>query len=572
MSRALQIAVVCAFALPAVAGEQPYARGLIDTAVFSNHDRAGITPSATCDDATFLRRLSLTTTGQLPAPAEVREFLGDKSFDKRERKIDQRLADPLHAAVWATKLSELTGNHPGALESPDELKPKRAKMGHDWFRRQIEGNRPYDEMVAAILTATSRDEEPIDEWIEREASIVAASRTGFDAPYADRDSYDLLWRRDPVDGKYPTEEIAERVASSFLGIRINCAKCHDHPFDPWTQAEYRQFVALFAKVDFGLSPELRSHLTSRLAERRERQRRGEDPGPALPKVREVYLSPDRVVTETSKPLGGPLIPSSEADPRVVLSDWLREPGNPYFARNIVNRVWAHYFGRGIVEPLDSLASRQEVAHGELLDQLAQEFVAQGYDLRWLERDILTSRAWQLSAEPNETNARDEMLFSRFSIRLPSPEVTIDMWTAAVGVTPDFGVDSPKGIRAVEIAPSTLGDTRWGPLLRLMNRNPRTEPCDCAPDSGPSIRQTLSLMSDRHLLGDLAKSEILSYAASHDDDHHVIDELYLRTLSRFPTDDERVALQKHIHGSGDRQRAFADALWALVNSHEFLTIH
>jgi hypothetical protein len=226
----------------------------------------------------------------------------------------------------------------------------------------------------------------------------------------------------------------------------------------------------------------------------------------------------------------------------------------------------------MIEPLDSLSSRQDVVHGELLDRLAQEFVAHEYDLRWLEREVLSSNAWQLSAEPNETNAADETLFSRSYVRLPPPEVTIDMWTSAVGVEPDFGKDVPPGIRAIEIAPSTLADNRWGPLLRLMNRNPRTETCDCAPDAGPSIRQTLSLMSDRHLLDDLAKSDFLSFASSHDSDNDVIDELFLRTLSRFPTDDERAALRDHLAMADDRQQAFADALWALVNSHEFLTIH
>ncbi len=572
-ARLTLLVLLLGHAVPSIAGEalsQP--ASLIDEQVFARLDEAGIAPSGPVDDATFLRRLSLTTTGQLPTPAEVREFLADTTPNKRQRKIDERLVDPLHAAVWATKFSELTGNHPAALEGPDELKPKRAKMGHDWFRRQIAENRPYDELIAAILTATSRDDIPIDEWIEAEANIVTASRTGFDAPYADRESYDLLWRRDPVDGKYPTEEIAERIASSFLGIRINCAKCHDHPFDPWTQAEYRQFVALFAKVDFGMSPELRSHVTSRLAERRQRQGRGEDLGPAVPKVREVYLSTDRTVTEVPKPLGGPPITDGTGDPRVALSRWLREPDNPYFARNVVNRVWAHYFGRGIVEPLDSLSSRHEVAHAEMLDALARDFVAHGYDLRWLEREILTSRAWQLSAEPNDTNATDDTLYSRSYVRLPMPEVTIDMWTAAVGIEPDFGPDVPPGVRAVEIAPSRLGDSRWGPLLTLMNRNPRTETCDCAPAAGPSIRQTLSLMSDRHLLDDMGKSDFLSFAASHDDEPQVIDELYLRTLSRFPTGDERATLHEHIVGSDDRQQALADALWALVNSHEFLTIH
>ena len=491
---------------------------VVDEQIFVKLRDQGLVPSALTTDTDFLRRLSLTTIGQLPTPDEVREFMVDQRADKRARKIDALLAHPLHAAMWATRFSELSGNSMDTLEGPDELKAKRAKMWHDWLRKRFDANVPYDKIVRGILTATSRENVELEPWIDQEAALIYSARAAFDAPYADRPSLDLFWRRESGDKPYPVEEMAERVASSFMGVRINCARCHAHPFDRWTQEDYGSFVNIFTQVRFDLSPELRAKLSDRLAERRARAAEGEEVGRPLPQLREIYLSnqphdlrnPEGTQELPAKPLGGPATidgKENEAaephhhDRRVALMDWLAKSDNPFFARNIVNRIWAHHFGRGMVEPLDNFSASNPPSHPELLDKLASDFIAHGYDIRWLERLILNSTTWQLSSEPNATNAKDNRYFARAAVRMPAPETVVDMWHAATGVAADFGDGVPKGVRAVEIGPSRLGaplgfgrfdESRWDRFFKLFGRSARTQTCDCEPRPGPSIRQSLAL--------------------------------------------------------------------------------
>jgi hypothetical protein len=462
-------------------------------------------------------------------------------------------------------------------------------MWHDWLRRRFAQNVPYDELVRGILTATSRGDARLDDWIDQEAALIYAARAGFDAPYADHPALDLFWRRGSEQA-YPAEDMAELVASSFLGVRIGCARCHAHPFDRWTQQDFRSLANVFAQVRFGMSPELRAALFDRLEQRRALVAAGEEPGPALPRLREVYLAeavsdltdPSTAVRLAPRALDGPILEPVEPatsppggprrDRRVALMDWLAAPDNPYFARNIVNRVWAHYFGRGLVEPLDGFSTANPPSHPELLDALAADFVESGYDLRRLERLILNSTTWQLSSTPNEANASDRRHFSRAEVRLPSADVLIDMWRAAAGATPRFGDDVPAGIHAVEIGPSRLGNGDWDRLFTILGRSPRTQRCDCHPPPGPSIRQTLALMSDPTLLAGLSAGRLPALLDAKLSDAEVVDELFLSALSRLPGEDERRTACAHVSAAASRAQAFEDILWGLLNTQEFVTIH
>jgi hypothetical protein len=564
---------------------EPASRNFIDEQIFAHLREHAIVPSVLCDDATFLRRLTLTTIGQLPTPADVRAFTADNDPQKRSRKIDELLAHSLHAAVWATRFCDITGNSIETLEEPAELKPKRAQMWYEWLRRRLERNVPYDQLVRGIITATSHAAGETESWIDREATLVLQARAGFESDYAEREVLDLFWRRKNVEDKYPVEQMAERIASSFLGVRINCARCHDHPFERWTQQDYRQFVSIFSRVRFDMSPELRARVTVRIEARRRQVAEGTPVGRPLPSVREVYLADTATAGFAGdglipKALGGPeLGPVPTAgqlqqlrDERVALADWLCDAQNPFFARNFVNRVWAYYFGRGLVEPLDSISAAEASPHSQLLNQLAGDFVQHGYDIRWLERLILNSTSWQLSSEPNDTNRGDRDYFSRAYVRMPPAETFIDMWCGATGIKPDFGGNVPQDILAVEIAASSLGSNRWDGVLTLFGRSKRTQTCDCETTNSPSIRQTLALMSDENLLADLSAGELGPLLDAGLGTDEIIDELFLRTLSRLPTDRERTAAAEATRQADDRRLAFESILWGLVNTQEFITIH
>ncbi|MBX6315465.1 MAG: DUF1549 domain-containing protein, partial [Isosphaeraceae bacterium] len=434
---------------------------IIDREVFAKLRKLRIAPSALSDDAEFLRRATIDTIGTLPAPKEIRAFLVDRSPDKRVKKIDELLAHPRHAALWATRLGDITGNDLDAMDGPPDVRAQRAHMWHDWFRRRIAENVPYDQIARGVLCATSRDGQDVGAWIEQEIRRSQAAREGRATDYAERSSLDLFWRRFAGDQFFPLEQMAERTAAAFLGVRIECAQCHKHPFDRWTQADYRAFANLFNRVAFGLSPEARAAAARLLDECRAASVDGALP--PIPRLVEVYVSdrPTRRLLDpaTNRPLppralGGPEI-ATEGDPREALFAWLVQPDNPYFARNFINRIWAIYLGVGLVEPVDNFAVSNPPSNGRLLDALAREFIASGYDIRRLERLILTSSTYQLSSAPNAMNLHDRTNYARAYPRRMLAEVLVDVLNAALGVEGDFGLDAPRGAGAIEVAPNRV---------------------------------------------------------------------------------------------------------------------
>ena len=405
-----------------------------------------------------------------------------------------------------------------------------------------------------------------------------ALKNGSASDYASKPGLDLYWRRFASGEYVAVEPLAERTAAAFLGMRVECAQCHKHPFDRWTQADYRAFANVFADVQFGLSPEGLS-ATARLLE----QRRKSDPNGTLapiPRLSETYLSerPSRRLADpaTGRPLapralGGPELPAS-GDPRKALFAWLTQPDNPYFARSFVNRVWAAYFGVGLVDPVDGFSVANPPSNARLLDALAADFVTHGYDIRRLERKVLTSRAYQRSSEPDEGNLDDRGNFARAEPRPMMAEVLVDALNSALGVAGDFGPDAPKGARAIEIATNRVASPDLARVFRIFGRPERVAICDCERPGKPALPQTLFLMTDAALLEKIKSGRLKDLVASDRCDAEVVEELFLATLSRLPDDDEARSALDHLRTRPDRASGFADVLWALINTREFVLNH
>jgi len=555
----------------------------IDREVFAKLRRLNIVPSDLSGDHEFLRRVTIDTIGTLPAPEQVRDFLADTRPDKRARKIDELLSHPMHAALWATKLCDITGNNTDALENPQQRRAHLSQMWHDWFRKRVADNMPYDEIVRGVLCATSRDGMTPEEYVKHVKETEAIDK-GFNSVYADRPTLDLFWRRQQ---RVPIEQWGEKTAAAFLGVRLECAQCHKHPFDRWTQADYRSYANVFAALDFAVSPESQKLFRAENVERN--GKKGDKKKPQLAPLREVYIHtggkggkgsaplPDPATKKPlpAKALGGPVIAFENGkDPRVPLFDWMHAPDNPFFARSFVNRVWGHYLGTGIVHPVDDFSLANPPSNDKLLDALARDFVAGNYNLRELERKVLLSRTYQLASAPNETNRFDRTNYSHSTIRPMMAEVMVDVLNAALGATENFGAEMPAGSRAIEVGASRLQNGSLNYAFRIFGRPPRTTACDCERAMEPGLPQKLFLMADPTVQQKLQapQGRIRKLLAAHKDDDPVLDDLFLATLSRLPTAKERARFADYRASAKDRQSAFLDTMWALINTNEFVFNH
>jgi hypothetical protein len=554
----------------------------IDREVFAKLKRLNIVPSELSSDEEFLRRVTIDTIGTLPTAKEVREFVADARPDKRERKIDELLNHPMHAALWATKLSDITGNNTDALENPQQFRPKLSQMWHDWLRKRVADNTPYDEIVRDILCATSRDGITPEEYIEQQKKFEEEAKTGFKTTYPDRKSLDLFWRRQQ---QVTVDQWGEKTAAAFLGVRVECAQCHKHPFDRWTQADYRAYANIFSAVSVGNSPEAVKAFTAENNERRKDAKQANQ----VAIIREVFIGPSagkgaqaplpdpndprRVLAP--KALGGPeIVVKNGEDPRVQLFEWMRSPENPFFARSFANRVWGHYFGVGIVQPVDDFSLANPPSNPKLLDALAKDFIESKYDIRKLERTILLSRAYQLTSTANETNKFDRNNFSHCQVRPLMAEVVVDVLNTAIGVTENFGNDAPQGVRAIEVGSSRVA-AQVNQAFRTFGRPPRTTACDCERAMEPALAQKLFLMADSSLdqkINRTPNNRLKDLLAEHADDKAALEELFLSTLSRAPTAEEVEVFQAYRKKTPNRVAAFQATLWALINTKEFIFNH
>jgi hypothetical protein len=582
----LPVRVLVPMALPAGFQYPKVAEaGYIDHEVFARLRKLNMVPSNLADDAEFLRRVTIDVIGSLPSPDEVRAFLADTRPDKRARKIDELLKHPMHAALWATKFCDITNNDTLALEQPNQLKARRSQEWHDWFRKRLATNMPYDEIVRGVLCATSREGKSPEEWLREAKASEDALAAGEDTHYADRPTLDLFWRRQQ---NVPPEQWGEKTAAAFMGIRLECAQCHKHPFDRWSQPEYRAYANVFSHVAFNVSPEARKLITAENIERRKKGKANQ-----ISQIKEVYVSttgkelrhPDTNAPLRPRALGGPEIDvKAGQDPRVALFEWLRRPDNPYFARSFVNRVWGHYFGVGIVNPVDDFSLANPPSNDRLLDALAKDFIDHQYDIRHLERQILLSRVYQLSSRTNETNKLDRNNYAHSYVRPMMAEVVVDVLNAALGVPENFGnpgggknrlgMDMKTGTRAVEVGATTIQNATLAYAFRIFGRPPRTAACDCERAMEPALPQKLYLMTDNAVLGKLRApaGRITVLLRGGKSDTEVLDELFLATLTRHPNEAERRQFAEYRASVADRQAAFTDTLWALINTREFILNH
>lgn len=556
----------------------------IDTQVFAKLKMMNVVPSDLAADEVFLRRAYIDTLAQLPPPDVVRAFVADTDPKKREKVIDRLLADPLHAAVWATKLSDITGNNTQALEVPQQTQPKRSQMWHDWLRKRIADNVPYDELVRNIVTASSRDGAAPDEWLAFVKKVDEQAAQGLKTDYPDKKTLDLFWRRQQ---QVPIEQWGEKVAAAFMGVRLECAQCHKHPTDRWTQDEYWAFANVFAQVTFQAnqfsSPDLKKLADAENAERRSKVTGTNNNNVLL--VRELFagatrnrMRPNPATNKVPLPraLGGEVIRARDGeDARALFADWLVAPENPFFARSFVNRVWAHYFGVGLVHPVDDFSLANPPVNARLLDALAADFVASKFDIRKLERTVLLSRTYQLGYAPNESNRFDKNNFSHAYVRPLMAEQVVDVLNAALGVEERFGGadEAPLGTKMVELGSSRLnGNVAYA--LRIFGRPPRTTACDCERAMEPALPQTLFRMTDAAVLAKFtaADGRVVKLAKSKLSDEELVDEAFLATLSRTPTVKERADGLDHLKAAKTRAAGVTDLMWALVNTREFILNH
>ncbi len=495
----------------------PVAVNFVDENVFAKLKDLGLPASRISDDATFLRRLTIDVAGRLPSIAESEAFLADNSPDKRIAAINRVLDSGDHAEYFANKWSAILRNK--RRQDSDKI---ATFAFYDWIRQGIYENKPYDQFVREILTASGTP--------------------GTNAPVA--------WYREVSDQAAQVEDTAQL----FLGLRIQCARCHHHPFEKWSQQDYYGFSAFFSRVG-----------------KKKGYIQGQD---------RIFHNPGTAQAQNPKtkenvpPTGlGSLPPTLDPqdDPRVSLADWMADKDNPFFAYALVNRYWKHFFGRGLVDPEDDMRVTNPASNPQLLNALAQDFIASKFDLKHLIRTICSSSTYQLAAEPNDWNRDDKQNFSRYYPKRLNAEVLLDAINQVTGTTTGFG-GAPSGTRAVELPDS--GFTSY--FLTVFGRPEASSACECERSSEANLAQSLHLLNSSEIQGKLTDGggRAAKLAADKERDHQAkIRELYLLSFSREPLPDETAIAMAHIEKCGDdTKRAYEDIVWALINTKEFLFNH
>ncbi len=497
----------------------PPERNFIDRLVFAKLKELGIPPSPLCDDYTFIRRATLDICGRLPTPEEVKAFVADKNPNKRDKLIDRLLDSPDYADYFANKWASIL-----RVRSTGRGTERGAYLFHAWIRQSMAENKPYDQFVREIVAASGdmRSHPPV------------------------------VWYREL---KTP-ESIIEDVTQLFLGQRIQCARCHHHPFERWSQRDYYSFVAFF----------------TRMRRKNDADGTSSQIQPRVYHVRGTATAVNPRTRERLKPagLGGPALDiPPEEDPRHHLVDWMVDPKNPYFAKSLVNRYWKHFFGRGIIDPEDDMRVTNPPSNPELLEALAQHFIKSGYDLKDLVRTICRSSVYQLDSEPNQYNEADKQNFSRYYAKRLPAEVLYDALSQATGV-PSRLPRTPPEMRAVQLPDMSLANY----FLLAFGRPQGTSPCECERSYDANLAQTLHLLNSREIQDKVQRGHAARLAHEKDrSPQEKVEELYLYTLGRPPRPNELKLCLAHIEKHKDNpQVAYSDILWALINTKEFLFNH
>ena len=491
-----------------------FVRTFIDRLVLDRLVSLRLPPSGMCDDSTFLRRATVDIAGRVPTLDEAKSFLADADPAKRDRLIDRLLDSPDYADSFANKWSAILRNK----RTNDALHRHGSYAFHEWIRASLADNVPYSRFVSDILTATGEvGENPA-----------------------------VIWYRQVADANQQVEDASQL----FLGLRLQCARCHHHPFEKWGTDDYFQLAAFFSRVGRkkGLQP----------GEDRIYHLRGE-PQAAGPKG-------------VHKPvvLGGQSGPiPSDVDPRGRLADWMTSPDNPYFARSLVNRYWKHFLGRGLVEPEDDMRLTNPPTNPALLDALAKHFVDHGYDLKDLIRTICRSSTYQLTAEPNESNADDRQSYSRFYPRRLTAEVSLDAIDQLTEKPTQFAGVLP-GTRAVQLPDPNFNNY----FLTVFGRPSGDTSCECERGTEANLAQMLHLINSPDILGKLGSSRAARLAADTGRTTAAkLDEIYMVAFARPPSASEVADVESYLAShEANLPAAWEDVIWSILNTKEFLFTH
>lgn len=490
-------------------------RSFIDQLAAEKWKKLGLKPSPGCDDPTFLRRVTLDLCGRLPTVEETRTFLADMGSDKRDRAIEQLLASPDYPAYFALKWGSILRN--SNLAGAD----RAAYAFHNWLKDMIARNRPYDEFVRGIVAASG-------EWP--------------DAP-----AINWFWQsRDDQ-----LHQVTADTAQVFLGLRLQCAKCHHHPYERFTQDDYYGLAGFYTRLG--------------------RKSFGEPPP--------YFTSPNVTIGERHPITGQQIEPkyldgglaklSPEEDPRHALVDWMAKPENPFFSKALVNRLWGHFYGRGLVHEVDDLRETNPPSNPELLDALAREFRDHQFDVKHMIRLMVQSQTYQLSSEPTDDNRKDLQNFARFYGRRLPAEVAHDAVEQATGYKTNFSNMSANS-RAIDLPHERFGSY----FLDTFDRPKRVSGCECERSTSATLSQVLLLSNSDEVEQKLQNgtARIAKLFEAKRSTPQMIEELYLASFGRYPTPQEIFNSASYIDGDAEPRKAVEDLLWSLLNSREFLFNH
>ena len=505
---------------PGFVWSKPPEANFIDTLTFAKLRTMTIQPSALSGDSDFVRRATLDAVGRLPTADETRAFLADPAPDRRAKLVERLLTLPEFADFWAMKWADV-------LRSSRKTMQAKGSYGFQlWLREKFLADEPLDAVVRELLTASGNT-------------------------YANPPANFYRAAKDPL-------ALAESTAQLFLGVRMQCAKCHNHPSEKWTQDDYYGLAAVFARVgrraEAGVPPKDAPNSAEVIVS----LRAGEVSQPRTSKVMKPRF-----------PLAGDQEVPAGTDRRAAFADWLTKPGNEFFAKSVANRVWFHLMGRGIVDPVDDFRESNPAANDELLAALAADFTRSGFKLRPLVRTIMASRTYQLAAEPNETNADDAKYFSHAATKLLSAEQLLDALGDVTGVPEKFP-GLPAGTRAVQLPDTDVAH----PFLKTFGQPARELACECERESDGNLAQALQLINGP-TINDKVKNpanRLAKLLSGPGTDRSRLDELYLTALSRAANDDEAKVALTHVEKRTDKRKAWEDVLWAVLNTREFLFRH
>ena len=511
------------------AWSNPPANNYIDELVYDRLRNVQLLPSELANDDAFVRRIYLDLTGAPPSVEQYRRFSQDQRADKRTRLVDELLESPdftdLWTGLWAESVRLMGGGY-----TPTATDLKAAEAYYQWIRSQVKKNRPLDEFVYD--------------------QIVASGSNLSDGP---TNLYTMLVH----DVRFKPKAFAADFSQLFLGIQIQCAECHNHPFDRWTMDDYYGFVSFFTGIT---------------------RKPGAEP-------REFYIFNNRKAAPSSHKVDGRPMPAtvlggegpaeSRLDSRVALAQWLTARDNDLFARNMANRIWARFFHRGLVEPVDDVRISNPPTNRPLLDELSKRLVAYDFDQQKLIRDICNSRTYQLSARPNDTNKLDDRQFSHARLRRLRADVLLDSLIKVTEWDRSFR-NFPKGTKAIEFYPRTPGDTAqplwFDDFLKMFGRSSRNTICACETKSEPTLSQTLHMVVGDNITKAIQAGLVSKLLGEGKTSDEIIEELFVRCLSRKPTDRELAEMTKLVGDDPKDKAPYEDILWSLLNSTEFSFNH